>query len=371
MLRLSIKQLMAERTRFWLGTAGISAAVALILSMQAIFAGVHEQLARFVRHSGGDLIVAQEGVRNLYLAHSSLPEGTLERVRRLQGVEEVVPVLMMPASLKLGGATANTWLVGIPDTAKFGGPWSIKDGMKWPAGENVVLDAHLAKEHKVSVGDEVEIAGKPFRVGGLSNETSRLGSVMTFVSLSEVHRAFGMKPSQVSYLFVRLGPGASAQEVAAAVRDAAPGTHAMTRQEVIENDIKLSADMGGDSIQAMTTIALFIGLLSVGVTVFANVSERIRDYAVLKTVGAGRGVLFQMVVLQAVSLATFGYIAGSGLILLIAPVISTAPMPLPLLMVVKPSQMLANLPLCLFVGVASALVPWLKVARVEPMSVFQ
>lgn len=372
MIRLSIKQLITERIRFRLGALGISAAVALIVSMQAIFAGVSEQLSRFITHAGGDVIVAQEGVQNLYLAHSVLPSNTLGKVSQVAGVEQAVPVLMIPVTLKMGEATSSNWVVAIPeeDTGTLATPWAMKEGSKRPVGRQVVLDAALARKHSVKIGDHVEIADTAFEVVGLSNETSRLGSVMTFASLTEVRSVLGLAADETSYIFVRTEPGVVVSDVVKTLQQGVPETSVMTNREVMENDIRLSTDMGGDTLHAMTLIALAVGLISVGITVFATVSERLRDYAVLKMVGANASTLFGMVLSQALCLSAAGFLVGSLFVVVIAPIISTAPLPLPLLMVLRLSVVLWNLPMCVVVGVGSALLPWFKVYRAEPMSVF-
>lgn len=368
MFRLALKQAMFERSRFWLGVAGISAAIALVVAMQAMFAGLNSQVTRYIDRSGVDLVVLQDGVTNFFLTTSTLPAGTLERVRGVDGVSSAVPLLMAAVPIKLGQDTLNDWLVGIPANAPFGGPWSVKGGDETPTGDKVVMDAARLKKYGLSLGNNVEIAGQTLSVGGLSSETDRLGTTMTFMDLDRARILLAQTQDQTSYVLVRVERGVSVDQVASEIRRVAGRVTVLPAGELAQNDIRLSQDMGGAALQMMKTIALMIGLMAISVTMFAAVSERIRDYAVMKAMGAGGYALFRMILLQAVTMAALGVLVGIILVAAVAPVVSRSTS---VLLVLHPAEVLLNIPLGVLVGVVAVLLPWAKVARADAMTVFQ
>jgi len=366
-IRLALRQAAHERTRFWLGVAGVAAAMALIVTMQSIFEGVGVQLTRYIANSGADLVVMQEGVGNFYLSSSVLPGGAADRVKPVAGVSEVVPILLMPAPIKLESDTENNWIIGLPEDATYGGPWSVVHGLRFPSGDQVIVDEALAAKLKLYLAEHVKLGSRQFTIGGMSTQTSRLGSFMTFGSIDGVRQAFGV-PGRVSHLLVRLKPGTIVANARESIKQSMPGLSVWTTAEVMTNDRKLSADMGGDVLRAMTFIALVIGLMSVGLTVFAGVMERLRDYAVMKAIGASPGATFSMVLIQVLGIGLLGWALGSGMMLLLAPVASHLS---PVLMVVRAGPLLQDLGFCLGITLAAALPPWLRVIRADPMTAFQ
>lgn len=366
MLRLAIKHAWFERTRFWLGISAVAAAVALIATMQAIFAGFNQQLTKFVEVAGADLWVAQKDVSNFYLANSVVPVGALEQVSHVSGVQQAMPVLLFPISLKLNSDTINNWLMGIPQDAPMGGPWLVRQGAKLPRGEQVILDDSVTKPYGLGVSDKVALGGQDFVIGGVAGQTSRMGSAMIFMDLSTARANFRL-PDQTSWILVKVRSGESVELVRRDIQNQVEGIEVWTVPELVASDRKLNLEMGGNILQLMTLIALVIGFVSVSLTVFVTVIERLRDYAVLKAVGCSSPTLLGMVLNQALTMASLGWMFGSFLVVGMAPVANAVGT---VLLVLTPESLLSNLPVCLAIGLVASLPAWLTIARAKSISAF-
>lgn len=76
---LARRQLLVRPGRTIVGVVGIAVALLLVLTLNAIFAGMEERLTAFIDATGADVLVAQEGVTTMHMTQSALPEET--RVR--------------------------------------------------------------------------------------------------------------------------------------------------------------------------------------------------------------------------------------------------------------------------------------------------
>jgi putative ABC transport system permease protein len=116
-------------------------------------------------------------------------------------------------------------------------------------------------------------------------------------------------------------------------------------------------------------VGLVAGVLIAGIVLYTATVEHSRDYAVLKAVGAGGGVVYGSAVLQSVVLSIFGVLLGWGMAALLTlaldrwdPVVESQ---LDLDLVFEVSAVI------LTVNVLAALLPVRHVSRIDPQEVFK
>jgi putative ABC transport system permease protein len=127
--------------------------------------------------------------------------------------------------------------------------------------------------------------------------------------------------------------------------------------------------MGADIIRAMSGVAYIVGLLVIGLTIYTATLERAREYGVLKALGATTTALLRVVFAQAFISAALGFVAGAGLAWLIADLIGRL---LPeMLILIVPATLVGQAPVLLVVAGLAALLPLGRIARLDPLVVFQ
>src|SRR5512136_2960770 len=100
---LAQRNLFHNRIRLALSVAGVALAVMLILLLNGFLSGMYTQVAAYLDHTPGALVVAQEGVRNLLGATSLLPAGAADAASDVEGVARVIPILSQFVILDLDG----------------------------------------------------------------------------------------------------------------------------------------------------------------------------------------------------------------------------------------------------------------------------
>ena len=84
-LLLARRNLSQNRVRLVASIGGVALALSLVLALDAIFAGVSNQLTAYIDRAGADVWVGQAGVRNLHMVASSCPRRSWTRWRRSTG----------------------------------------------------------------------------------------------------------------------------------------------------------------------------------------------------------------------------------------------------------------------------------------------
>jgi putative ABC transport system permease protein len=129
---LAWRNLTRNRARFLVSIGGVALALSLTLALDAIYAGVANQLTAYIDRAGADVWVAQAGVRNLHMVASSLPAGVTDQVRAVPGVAAVTPILEATDTIAAGDERAVAYVIGLPADPAMGGRWNVVEGTNVP-----------------------------------------------------------------------------------------------------------------------------------------------------------------------------------------------------------------------------------------------
>ena len=207
-------------------------------------------------------------------------------------------------------------------------PTTLKSG-KWAVGPSqVVIDAASAKKGHYELGDKIGVAGEgPQRTMTVSG-IARFGSVdsiggATF-AVFDVPTAQKLlrKEGQFDVIYVTPKSGVSQAEVADQVKPLLP---ASAQIETGDAAGKAAAEEVNDGLAffqylllAFAGIALIVGSFVIFNTLSMTVSQRVRELATLRTLGASRKQVFRSVVLEGFITGLFAAIVGLFAGLLIA-----------------------------------------------------
>lgn len=367
MLRYAWKSIWRDRLRFAITVGGVAMAVLLMLVMNGLFDAAGRQIKAYIDFSDADLFVAQGGVRNMHMATSVLPPPLLEQVRAVPGVAAAEGIAYFATSLERDGEADTVYAIGLDPNATMGGPWRMKAGGARPGpGEAVIPDRQWGKETPALDG-RVTVSGRELRVSGIALETKILAASLVFLNHEDAAVLRGN--GHMNYFLVRVADGRQVDDVAAAIRAQVPGVTVMTRQELSANDLDVAIQMGVDVLKIMAAVGFLIGLAVIALTVYVATVEQLRQYGVLKAIGAGPGHLFVAVLGQAMAASALGYVAGVGLTVLVgwvAPRISAG-----LEVDLSPLYAATVFGYVVLMGLLAAIAPYLRIQRVDPVDIFR
>ncbi len=320
-LLLARRNLAGNRVRFLVSVGGVALALSLTLALDAIYAGVANQMTTYVDRSGADVWVAQAGVRNLHMVASSLPDSVTDEVRVVSGVAAVTPILEATDTIAAGDERAVAYVIGLPADAAMGGPWNVVEGSDRVGPGETIVDRGFARKARVTLGDRVTLLGGEATIVGLSEGTASLLNSVAFVSLDDFRMMRGGARA-ISFVLVKVVPGAVGEAVAGEIGRTVPGVTAQTSAEFASQERRLVMDMSADVISIMNAIGFVVGLAVVALTVYVATLARRREFGVLKALGARNVVLYRVVLVQAVLSIAAGLLvalAFTGLLALVVP----------------------------------------------------
>jgi putative ABC transport system permease protein len=362
---LARKNLFQDRRRAALSVAGVGAAFVLVLVLGGVFAGAMRQVTAYIRSSPADVFVSQQDVRTMHMSVSALAPDVVEQVRAVDGVEWAEGLRYATSWVDAGSARRLTYVFGYDTTTGRAGPERLSAG-RAPGPDETVIDETAADELGVGVGDTVFTLGQQFRVSGLSTGGTNIANTTVFVRTEDFARLRG---PTVAYVLAGAAPGVSAGELAERVTAQLPFATVQTRAEFAEQERRIVADMAADVMGIMSIIGMLIALAVVGLTLFTATMAKLREYGIVKALGASRGRLATIVAAQAGWTIALGLAVAVGLSMVIGAAVGALTPNVHV--VIEPRAVAGTAVAGLGIGALAALIPLRRVARVDPATAFR
>lgn len=305
---LARRNLLADWRRLIAGVLGVGVALMLVLLLDGLRQGIESSATAYVDNVGADLYVTQPGVANFLGETSVLPRNTVETVKATAGVDWAAPVRGQYVVFELHGKKIAAYAVGsVP--GESGGPWSLASGRTAKRDDEIVVDSALAQRHRLGLGEELEVGGARFRIVGTSRGTSAAMTGFVFVTHAATDKLL-RSPDTTSYVLVGTSePRAVKQRLEAA------GLEVFDRETLEGNDRRLFTGIFSAPLDLMVAVAFVAGTLVVALTVYTSVTERRREYGIVKALGAGGRSLIALVIRQTLLLGLTGLAVGALLYL--------------------------------------------------------
>ena len=286
--------LFADRRRATLTVLGVAASLLLVLVLGGIFAGAVDRVTYYIRTSPADLFVSQSGVRTMHMSASTLPPDAPDRVAEVPGVAWAAPIAFVSGSVAGPQGRQLTYLIGYDTRTGRGGPTDLTAGRPPGAGE-AILDEQAADRLGIKLGGRFTVMGMPLRAVGFSSGGSSITNTTVFVDLAEFAR---IHDDRVSYVLAGLDAGADSTAVADRLRAEVDGVTVQGREQFAVSEARIVTDMSADLLRLMSTIGLVIALAVIALGLMTATLNRLRDFAVLKALGARTLRLAKAVAMQ-------------------------------------------------------------------------
>ncbi len=345
-------------TRTIISILAVAIGVTLMLVIGGITSGTLNDYLGRTMGVGADFILQPTGASVLYaFTGAALPAKLADKLLEVPGVGVVAPVLAKFSSSDF------SLIFGI-DPASYNelpGRLHIVAGRDSLRDDEVIVDELYAKAHKVVPGMTLTFLNHQFRVSGIC----RSGAVVrVFVPLRLLQEMNGT-PDKVSIMFIKAAKGADVQKVFERLKQTYPDL-ALTRAS---DPSMLLADTRMPGLKEFRFTIVFVSMLLsfmvILLAMYTTIFERTREIGILKSLGASRGFIINMILRESVMISSLGVLFGVGTSELIRKAIMTA---FPTLQVAMSlMDILRGCALGLLGGTLGALYPAFKAARMDPV----
>jgi putative ABC transport system permease protein len=394
MLRIALQMLMGDRAKYIGLLLGITFTAFLVTFALAYFAGFMTQgFALISENNSADVWVMDPAVNSTEMT-INMPSSALTRVRSVQGVGSAVPLSLNDITARFPNGRFQTFqMIGVDDATLSGAPL-LQNGSSSKTlyrPDSVIVDAggtsdklqtplyakdkwpfdgvHLdAPTRTLMINDELLVNGNRVVIAGVSQMIPRFPPrPLFYTTYSNAKRLLPLENKPLTFVMVSAQTGVSAKVLAKRIEqqtNLSARTSADFKEDTVRWYLINSEDVG--DMAAMLILAMTVGFGVTGIMLYMFTYENLKQYAVLKAMGAPNPMLLQMVFIQAGASAFLGAGMGVGLCAIIGEFASTIDFPF---------RMMWFTPLfgifgVLIVSITAAMISTRPVLRMEPGVVF-
>ena len=371
------KQVIRHRTRTILTVGGVATAMFLFAAVQAMQAGVRDATETTAKDT--TLVVYRQN--RFCPATSRLPEYYGDRIAKIPGVASVVPMKVVVNNCRTSldvvtfrGVPEEAFVASyVKDFQLLGG--SIDD---WRSRTDAaLLGETLAKRRGLSVGDRFDAAGVTVYVAGIARSAEPQDQNVAYVHLPFLQRASGdRKLGVVTQFNVKVDDAKRLDEVAAAIdaefaRDPDPTSTSAEKAFVaraaadVVNLVRFTQYLGWGCLAAVLAL--------VANAIVLSVQDRIKEHAVLQTLGYTGSLIARLIVTEGLLLGVAGGMLGAVAALAVTMLghFSIGADGLSINMTANPGMLATSLIVSASLGVVAGLVPAWQASRREITQCFR
>lgn len=395
MIRLVLRGIMARKLRTALTSIAIVLGVAMVAGTFILTDQINSAFDD-IFETGNERIDAVVSRQTEFDSFEDpappMPESVVDTVAAVDGVDQSVGQVSAQGQLVVDGEVIGSQggapAIVVSNVPEDLNPSSPIDGrLPENAGEVAVIQ-DVADREDLQVGQQgvqlatavgtvpVELVGT-FRYGDVE---SIGGATVVLVTLPDAQRWFE-REGEVTNVFATAEEGITESELATRIRTVLPqGLQVETAAENAESQSEdISGEISGFLTPALLTfagVALFVGAFIIFNTFSITVAQRVREFGMVRTLGASRGQVMRNVIgealLMGIVASLIGLAAGIGIAKGILAIFDSLGFGIPAAGIeVRPRTVIAALLVGVVVTVVASVGPALRATRVPPIAAVQ
>jgi len=389
LLRFARAAVVAHRLRSGLTVLGIVIGIASVILLTSLGQGTREYILSEFMQFGTNLLQISPGRATTQGLPAALG-GTIrkltiddaEAIRRLPGVERVVPVAFGQARVAAGERGRSVFVYGVTSDVPATWKFLIGQGRFLPKGDArrgepvAVLGPTLKRElfgDAPALGARVRIGGRRFQViGVMAPKGQMLGFDIddaAYIPVGVAQELFNRDDLlEIDVLFSRAGESAA---IAEAVRRLIKGRHGNQEDFTIITQTEMLAatdrilGMVSLAVTGIGAISLIVGAIGVLTIMWISVGERTPEIGLLKALGATPPEILLLFLSEATMLSAVGGVIGivagygiaAGIATVFPGVVLSTPFP----------YVMAAFGTSVVVGLLSGVLPARRATRLDPI----
>ncbi len=303
MSAILFRSLIHRRARCLSALIALTVSAAVATALLTLYADLDSKLHREFRSFGANIVITAADTSK------GLPADALTQVHAAAGADAQAAEFAYAVATTDRGTPVVVAGTDFDAVKKLNSSWQAD---AWPAGSEAANDALLGQRAAQFVADEHNVqltfSGHPITLHGVGrlhtggDEDSRI-----YLPLAALTAWTGAAPSVIEVQVP--GDARKIEATIARLQQVMPSTKVEPVRQLVEGESRIVDKTHALMYGAVLLIALTVAV-SVLATLSASVLERRRDFALMKALGGSQTTLMLLFLLEALTLALGGVVAG-------------------------------------------------------------
>jgi putative ABC transport system permease protein len=359
--KMVVANLVQRPMRSLISVSAVALEVILILLIVSFFYGQLNGSKASQMGVGADVMVQPPGSTALVgVTGAPMPVKVGDKLRQLPHVVVAAPVIW---ELTTKPTLEIIYGIDLESYNSISPSFRFLSGGGFQGPYDVIVDDYFAGTKRAKVGDPIEILDHHFRICGIVEHGK---GARKFVPLSTMQDLIGA-PGHASVFYIKLDDPANVDAVVSEIKQV-PGMEnyaVRSMQEYLSMMTPENLPGFETSIRIVVAIAMIIGFLVIFQSMYTAVMERTREIGILKSLGASKLYIVNVVLRESAVLAIVGIVVGTLVSLLTRHIILVEK---PTLRLFWSNEWVVRATLIALTGaLLGALYPAFKAARKDPI----
>lgn len=328
-LRLTFRNLAASKLRFALTSFAVLMGVSFVVSSFVLTDGLTKTFDAIVEDSNSGLdaqVRARVDFEEVQFVDLPIDEALVDDVAGVDGVavaspgfqsSQIVPVESDGDPVKTTGSPILSFNWTDPEISGL----ALVEGSAPDSSDQFAMDVDSADRFGFDLGESYDIVGvegrEPFELVGLTSfgeDNAVAGAVLMSFTLDDVQRLANLD-GQIHWIDVA-GTGVETNTLVDRLNSALPADIETVSSSVVvdeeKDDFSGIVDIFGNILLGFALVAVFVSTFIIGNTFNILLSQRVRQLALIRALGASRGQVRFSSMLEALIIGVVASILGLG-----------------------------------------------------------
>jgi putative ABC transport system permease protein len=306
MNKMVVANLVHRPIRSLISIIAIALEVTLILLIVGLALGLLNDSRQRQAGIGADVVIMPPGssfIVGLTGAPMSIKVGNV--LAKLPHVVTVAPVV---TTVSTAGAIEVVAGIDLDSYQKLSGPFRYVSGGPFQGTDDCLVDDLFARAKHVKVNDKIEILNHTFRVAGIVEPGK---GARKFLQIDVMQDLIGAQ-GKASIFYLKLDNPANADAVVNEVKQVPGMERYVATSMAYYLSMMTTSNYPGVSkfIDFVITISVIIGFLVIFQSMYTAVMERTREIGILKSIGASKFYIVNVILRETLLLALAGIAVG-------------------------------------------------------------
>ena len=306
MNKMILANLLHRPVRSLISIIAIAVEVTLILVIVGLSLGMLNDSKNRTVGIGADLMVQPPGSSFLSgISGAPVPEKVGDVLQKLPHVKVVAPVV---TNISTAGTLEVIYGIDFNSYNRLGTPFKFLEGGPFQGPDDIIVDDYFADGKNVHVGNTLKVLNHTVRVSGIVLHGKGARKFLPITTLQDWTGSQG----KASIFYVKLDDPKNVSAVQDEIHQT-PGMQDYVVRSMAEYMTMMSAsNLPGLSqfITVVIGVAVVIGFIVIFQAMYTAVMERTREIGILKSLGASKIYIMNVILRETSLLAVFGMALG-------------------------------------------------------------
>ena len=299
--KLILENMRFRPLRTLLSVLLIAIPVTLILTLVGLSRGMLDESKRRTQGIGADVMVRAPGTSILSFSGAAMPQDLVKRLAQEPHVTQATGVIVQPVS----GIT-NVFGVNLDEFNKMSGGFEYIEGSSFQRADDILIDEFYARQKHLRAGDTVMVLNHKWHVAGIYASGKLARMVLPLAVVQDLTANKG----KVSLIYLKVDNPANVDSVVESLKGLLQGYGIMSTAEYL-SAVSVDKIEGLNSfIHVVVAIGVVIGFAVVCLSMYMAVLQRTREIGILKSLGASRLYVMELIVVESFFMGIFGTVIG-------------------------------------------------------------